>query len=453
MAGGHSDAWDRKVGLVFDTRPRVALVENRLWMKRKEEQLLRSAVVSPGVHVCLYGPSGSGKTSLAKSIVARLSPRSGAHFIFTRVNNSSSWDSFKSQIIENKQTPSANDPFDWKIGVKSLLPYFELSGSTQSGFFENAISRADLVERVDIRHLSDYLIQSNTCLVIDDVHFANDELLTMLTSLAKEITDRSTSDNSKIVFVGADDIFLRIMQSNDNLRDRTEEVSLGSIRDYDRKGSAIRNDVVWEFLSNGISELGLTDPRHDKIITDAQRKDCMRWIDLAADGLPKSIVKLGRRIAERGERRTRISYSDIVDTSKIMIRENFMYYRSRYRILFNLIKSDAIVQEVCLWMFKKGASKIHTLDDISNDLYATASFHMIEEAIKFLVDANFTVVTGSKSNVFFAKDPLLAHTIGVAISDPDALDIQREYFLTDKNAQQFLLRFTGEKEPELKTKV
>jgi len=110
---------------VFDIRPRVAVNDISRWMERKEEKKLRSAIVRPGMHVCLYGPSGSGKTSLAKTILARLKAK-GEKFIFVRLNHSSTWRSFKSQIVENRQAKAAAEKvFGVKIGIKNLLPYLE----------------------------------------------------------------------------------------------------------------------------------------------------------------------------------------------------------------------------------------------------------------------------------------------------------------------------------------
>ena len=82
---GHSDAWNKKIGEIFDTRPRVAIEDRTRWMDRSEEKEFRSSVVCPGVHVCLYGPSGSGKTSLAKTVLGRLS-KARMRFVYTKLN-------------------------------------------------------------------------------------------------------------------------------------------------------------------------------------------------------------------------------------------------------------------------------------------------------------------------------------------------------------------------------
>lgn len=63
-----------------------------------------------------------------------------------------------------------------------------------------------------------------------------------------------------------------------------------------------------------------------------------------------------------------------------------------------------------------------------------------------LSDLAFLVVTGTESNVFFARDPLLAHTLGVALSQPAKCGIDDTYF--DVRTRQLMLRFPGPKDPE-----
>ena len=92
-----SGEWAQKVGRTFNTNPIIALEDSDRWMQRAEEKKLRSALLSPGGHVCLYGPSGSGKTSLAKSIAARLGKK-GTKFIYTRL--------WKIKVAKNQVYPS-----------------------------------------------------------------------------------------------------------------------------------------------------------------------------------------------------------------------------------------------------------------------------------------------------------------------------------------------------------
>jgi len=438
-----SDEWARKVGRTFNTNPVIAIKESDRWMHRAEEKKLRMALVSPGGHVCLYGPSGSGKTSLAKSIAARLA-RKGSRFIYTRISHSTDWSKFKSQIVENKTGDKQGLPLSYKIGIANLLPYIEISGHHES------LPRPELIEGLDIYHIAQTLNDLKATLIVDDVNFASDDLLMMLTSLSKEILDTSPDGLTKMLFVGADDIFLRMLRLNNSLKDRTEEIALGSIRGDDGKPSTVRGDKVWKFICDGLVALGLRDPRLDQYFSREDRIAAIKWIEKAADGLPKSVVVLGKKLAEKGEGRSRISLDDFSSTSREMVRRNFRNYRGSYRSLFSHLRRDELCSTVVDWMFKSGASAIFRLDEIAEDLTEVASYTMFHEAIMRLAKEGFLVVTGAEENVFFAQDPLLAHTIGVVMNEPDIVGFDPKYFAKDQNPGQLRLRFIGDKDPEVK---
>ena len=136
-----------------------------------------------------------------------------------------------------------------------------------------------------------------------------------------------------------------------------------------------------------------------------------------------------------------------------MTRKNFRLYRTQYRTLIHSLRRDQLLQDVCEWMFKNGASKIHRLDDIAEDLIEIATYSLIERAISILAETDYIVTTGIENNVFFAKDPLLAHTIGVALRNPTICDVDNTFFGKNGDARQLLLRFTGPKDPEHRPKI
>ena len=453
MSPSHSDEWSKKIGQVFDSRPRIAVDDVSRWIDRIEEKKFRRSVVCPGVHVCLYGPSGSGKTSLAKTILGRLNKKN-QKFLYTKINHNSSWESFKSQIIENKQAKNKRGKAAGvKIGIKNLLPYIELEGEVGGSEMYGTLSRSKLVAVLDIPSIAHFLVDNNLFLAIDDTNFATPELQLMLTDLAKEITDNSENSNAKVIFIGADDIFLKLIKVHDSLKDRTEEIPLGSILGDEGESSVVTKDRVWKFICDGLVQLGLKNPGKDENISSVQLKECSRLIEFAADGLPKSIVRLGRTIAEKGEYRSRVSYNDIKNSAGAMTKRNFRYYRSGYRALVSLIKKNGLLQEVCMWMFKRGASRIHRLEDISEDLHSLATYTQFNEATKTLENKEFLIITGGEENVFFARDPLLAHTIGVALMCPDMCGVDSDFFGADPGIKQLLLKFKGVKDPELRQRI
>lgn len=301
LTSNHSDAWVKRLGEVFDTRPRVSADEDdKRWIKRDEEATLRTSLVCPGVHVCLFGPSGSGKTSIAKTILFRLKRR-GIRHIYVRISHSTNWESFKSQIIDNKQSKSDLDHgAGIKLGLKNLIPYIELSQEGSDGNLRDAPARAEIVAALHLNYLANVLVSENIVLVVDDVNFCNDNLLQHLTDLAKEITDNSPNSAAKILFIGADDVFIRIIQTEPSLKDRMDEISVGAIEDEKAVRGQIKRDRVWRFISDGLVQLGFIAPERDVYISKDELVSCKEAIEYAADGLPKSIVKLGRLIAEEG---------------------------------------------------------------------------------------------------------------------------------------------------------
>lgn len=453
MATQNADVWSNRVSKVFNPKPRIATENDTRWIPRNEESKLRRAIASDGVHACLYGPSGSGKTSLAKTVLVRMGRR-GKNHIYVRINNSTTWTSFKSQIIENKQSRADTDsPTGIKIGIKNLLPYIEFSGALEDSSLRSAQDRTKIVESLTLSQVANILVDAGICLVVDDVNFAKDDLLRDLTDLAKEITDHPAESPAKILFVGADDIFLRIVRTQSSLKDRMDEIALGSIEDPEGARRQLKRDRVWRFIADGLEQLGLSRPEADKHVKPDELWLCMQAIEHAADGLPKSIIRLGRSIAEKGLGRNRVSVSDIQTAANEMTLRNFQYYRSNYRTLIEHLRRDKLLPEICIWMFKQGASRIHQVDHLAEDLRTTASYFLVEESLIALSDMDFLVLTGSAGSVFFARDPLLAHTLGVALSFPKQCGIEENYFGADQAVKQLFLRFSSPNDPENQQKI
>ena len=119
MKASHSDVYSNKVGNIFDVRPRIAVDDLSRWIVRNEGKILSAMQSRAQVAMFVFMvPSGSGKTSLSKTILARLKRR-GYKFVYTRINHNSTWYSFKSQILENKQSKKETDKtYGVKIGNK-----------------------------------------------------------------------------------------------------------------------------------------------------------------------------------------------------------------------------------------------------------------------------------------------------------------------------------------------
>lgn len=82
---------------------------------------------------------------------------------------------------------------------------------------------------------------------------------------------------------------------------------------------------------------------------------------------------------------------------------------------------------------------------MAEDLHKLVTYKILDDVLEDLEKLNFLVRTGKDYDVFFAKDPLLAHTLGVAIETPNKVGITSDYFW--RGAYQLLLPFTSEKDP------
>ena len=447
MRPSADDTWTIRVSKIFSARPRVG-TSDTLWMPRPEEAKLRASLLAEGVHVCLYGPSGSGKTSLVRTVLSRIGARGKAH-VYARLSSGTTWNSFKSQVIENHQSSiSLDDVTGVKIGISNLLPYLEFTSSFKRHALGNSKDRATIVEAVTLTALAQALAERNLILVVDDVNFASDELLRTLTDLAKEITDIPTETRAKIVFVGADDIYVRINDLQPNLRERIDDIALGSVEDPSDSRRSLKRDAVWKFLSDSLDRLGLARPEKDPLISREELARCLLAIEHAADGLPKTIVRLGRHIAELGRSRSRVSVADIVPVCEEMTRRNFRNYRSSFRTLLAHLRKSDLLPHIIVWMFRRGASRIHEVDELAEDFRSRCTYFTIESLLLALVDLKFIVISGRGGAVFFAHDPLFAHTLGVALTSPAVCGIDASYFGVDNDSKQLFLELSGSRDPE-----
>lgn len=432
---GTSD-WAERVGAVFDTRPRVSINGGKSWIPRPEEELLANAIAYPGVHVCLDGPSGSGKTSLARTLFTKRRAR-GRH-IYARLSNSTTWSSFKTQLVERSSSrKDADQGTSVKVGLKDLIPYLEFEGALSVGSLVKRAKRAEILEHLHIPEIADILTAEKLILAVDDCEQASDEMIRMLADLCKELSDRSTDSHAKLVLIGTNDIYRRLINANISIKGRIDEVTLCSVQD---------RFAGWKFITEGLTQLGLRNPDEDKFIQEDKLKLARDAVYDAADGLPKSIVQLGRTLGLRGESRTRVSFADIQAAAQDVTCRTFHDYRREYRALMFALRKKPELQLVCRWMFQHGVVSRHSFSEMAEDLRKNATYGILDDVVEALVDAQFLIRTGKDGDVFFARDPLLAHTLGVALETPAKVGADASFFGNGKH--QLLLPFTSTKDPD-----
>lgn len=400
-----------------------------MWMPRPGERDVISALHYPGVHLCLDGPSGAGKTSLARTALEVLSRKhTTLRYIYTRVGGTSTWQSFKRQLVANTSNNIAGT--EVKVGIRDFLPYIEFAGTVFGDQEVARIPADEVLEKLDERAIAALLMREDFLLVIDDADQCDPILLKHLTEIAKEMTDSTITGHAKIFFIGSDRIFATLLQVKPPLKDRMHHLSIGVFEE---------NKWGWDFIVKGLHNLGLFNPDKDKYTTKEERAKAIELVWKAADGLPKSIVKLGQEIAERGRGRRRVSVADIKLCCEARLHLHFRACRKKHSEITTLIREDKTVAEVLRWFYNRGIGRVHKYRALSAAMSESISSIALDNVIDKLDKLDILVRTGSEEEVLFVCDPLMVHTLGVAICEPQLVGMPNDYF--ESTAKQMLLPF------------
>jgi AAA domain len=412
-----SREWADRVGRIFDIRPRVN-TRNTVWHPRDiANQQLSQAIERPGGHLCLDGPTGVGKTSLIHTYIADQRLR----HIPIMVTQAMDWVDFCRRLVGIQKNNDSVLGGDFEAGIHNGLPTakFKISISDKSKLGEDIAYTEQLVKRWSEEDVAQMLSKRDAILLIDDLERANDDLMSRISDLCKILTQQYTSRNAKLVMVGSGNIFQRLYHANPALDERVSQVSLG--------GFAHQNDSRM-FITQGLDKLKLRNPWNT--IYDAEkskRNECRDAIWQAANGLPKSLNRLGYDIAMRGLGRTAISGADIVDHCQAMIDRNLRQYSQEFPDVIDLVNSDEHVARLIKCMYENGISRIHRYSDMLNKMRANCNNEnentpaALDSALVKLVNIGFIVTTGFSSSVLFVKHPAAAHTLGVVVRDPDRI--------------------------------
>lgn len=243
-------SWTKKVGKVFNTRPRIGSNKETVWLNRiHTSQRFAEAFDRPGTHVCLDGPSGAGKTSLA---ITHLFGK-GIRHAAVQLTENMDWVEFCRLILENVSNEESSLSGEIEVGIENALPVakFRISlGSTSRP--SDRPDYADSVARGMTEHdVARRLCELNAALYIDDVERANEPLVGRLSDLCKLLTQGVNADNAKLILVGSGEVYQRFYKRNPSLDERLLQVSLGAFKH--------QNDS-WKFLAKGFEKLRLRHP-------------------------------------------------------------------------------------------------------------------------------------------------------------------------------------------------
>ncbi|GET31623.1 hypothetical protein PbJCM13498_04860 [Prolixibacter bellariivorans] len=380
-------------------------------MDRTEEKILEQLTDQLGVNICIDGPTGTGKSSLALTVLKRKK----INFLLIQITTNMTWKDFCLNLLRAKKNENSTLKTSIDAGLDKGLPVFKVHFGITSN--DNSLENLELEEKT-VASFTDHKIceimkEENITLLIDDFERASDEILTNIGEMCKLLTESYVNKNARLIIVGTDDIFRRLINFNKSLENRLKEISLGTIANRQQS---------WRFLTQGFDKLNISHIEKEFKKGYATKEDlgiCKQYCYEAANGLLKSLNELGLEIALKGENRTRISKADIVNTCKKYPPNNVKRFVNIFPKLAAVINNNDIVKEVLLYLYQEGIGQIHNWDSISNHFYNVYEFEQVENAICELVDADFLTRTGYNGEVLFVTNPTLAHTLAVVMTYPD----------------------------------
>lgn len=406
--------WEQKVGQVFNTNPRIGVKKNIVWLERdKEYHQLDIVFKRPGAHVCLDGPTGVGKTSLALTYLEK----EKVQYVLVVVTRSMNWVEFCRQLVLLKPDNENSFAAEISAGIQNALPNGSIkmtlgAKSKSSNDYDLFIKKSQNWTEHDV---ASQLFDHQACLVVDNMERANDELLTRLTDLTKLLTQDFLSNNVKVLFIGTNDIYRRILMDNPSLEERMIQTTLGTF------GSPGKS---WRFLTLGFEKLGLRHPGNSKIGNEFnQRHKCMACVYEAADGLPKSLNTLGYNIATKVTG-TGVNAKLIIKEATDKTEENWIECNEKLPDIIKTLHQFPNSAYLVRAIYSSGVNNIHRKDKIfdrAKELVAEDNVVLTEDdlnnALHELTAIQFLIQTGRNGEIVYAYHPNFAHTLGVVMKD------------------------------------
>jgi hypothetical protein len=238
--------------------------------------------------------------------------------------------------------------------------------------------------------------------------------------MAKLLSQSYTTNSSKLIIVGMDDVYRRLYNRKMAIKGRLVEISLGSFPD---KNSS------WKYLLLSFEALGLYNPANTKIESEKSKIDsCIQAIYNAADGLPKSLTQLGSEISINSFDRTAITAYDIQSCSTQYIKRHVRRYHTKYGEILLKMKNDTCSREIINYIIVEGSGNIHHIDDLFSKLGGKYNSEDINSSITELVNSEILVQTGINNDIIFIKDLPLIHTLSVVAESPGIFGYEKETF-------------------------
>ncbi len=404
----------KKADKVFSSHPRVKS-EETVWIDRSDTMKdMKSKFYKKGVSICLDGPTGSGKSSLVLSFLTE----NEVEYVNVKATKTMDWAEFCKEAMLPWDEKFDRHSVSMEIGIDKGLPTAKLSTSLEEDI-SNTEEAKRRSENTSVHDIGRLIEAQNKTLLIDDFERAREDIVLKVAELCKYLSSRRVPYKSKVVIVGTDDIYSRLFDKDNSLNERLLEVSLGSFPDRSQ---------TWTLLRRGFEKLGMSHPglRMEKDGGREMYRKSKTAAYHAANGLPKSINRLGYEVCSDTGVGNNATCRQIVNNARNMILDNWKRYRRDADDILMCVKNNHAALEVVKYLYYEGIGGIHRRSNVISSLSGYLDRGDIDNALNELEDVGFITRTGVSGEIFFPENPNLAHTLWVAFKEHDRYDFAHE---------------------------
>lgn len=403
--------WTEQVNRVFSLKPRNGASGHSFWLDREPiERLFDDLLRQEGVHICVDGPTGTGKTSLVTTVLSK----SKARFFEFQWKRHTTWASFCRKIIGDLTREESNFSVDVLAGFKGITPEGSVKfsfGKKKGGKQDTAVWRevGDLIDEDDVARVIEL---SGRILFIDDFEKAKNELVVRIADLCKALTQ---SYRGKVIIVGTDDIYRRLLDADVALDSKVKELSVGVLP---------TPDDAWKFLSLGFGRLGLIDPQGryaQKRISFEQLRACKEQVYDAVDSLPKALTEFGRELCLAKRFREEITEEEMRKSAEAYFYRRVSELEQLFPEFAKLFASTVEVRMVMEAIYSWPIGAIIKVDDLYRMVFEKSKLArpQFNYALDNLASKKIITLTGKNRGTIFVTNLPLAHTFGVCVEKRD----------------------------------
>ena len=269
------------------------------------------------------------------------------------------------------------------------------------------------------------LVDEGALLLVDDFEKASPELVTRVADIIKLLTQSYKHPKVKLIIVGTEDFYQKILAADNSLESRLKEVSVGTLPDP---------GYSWQLLVKGFEALKLRHPENSKYPEQREQiTECIKSVYRYADGLPKSLTDLGYQIVKDRYDGTGVSANSIISISTKLLRERVDSYRFEFAKLMSIVSKNKATRAILAYLIERGVGNVHSWYETLTFLLSEKDFSQkeIENGLKILVENGLITQTGYSKNTLYFNHLTLAHTLGVVSSTPE------KYGLTPADVSPF----------------